>query len=389
MAGVLKAFKQKFEFENNTVISNIVDERSKVDLNILFIIESCFGLASFGSRSQKNLHRIQKVMLFVIILLTVYSISLNIYFIIRTGLSSTPFSRMTYNLLAMKILWDAEKIGQKFDDFLNKLLDRSDEKCSVSIKRLQYVYLTVVLAVCLINLIQFIKAISSVDSDYEIIIHGIKNITRNQCLIFFSTFNSTIIFNVMLASSFHYILVQFVLKVYASKCKIDFPVLIQRGQFESVKKECRFFNDLRKYSNESLGFTPFSLILLKWSFFVLGITMAFNIKGKINSTSSVIGILYVIGSNTLLLLLVVFLSHETDSHMNDARKEVAFQLTSPSCSGSQADISRLNMYLLHDPIIHATLWHFFEIHPNIILSSYSGMITFSVMVMTTVSSFLY
>lgn len=119
--------------------------------------------------------------------------------------------------------------------------------------------------------------------------------------------------------------------------------------------------------------------------------MGLNSKNRLNSTDNTASTIFILATNTCLILLVIFYSSQTDNNMIEARRRVSLVLNTYSSFNlrlNESTRNRINFLFIQDPVVRATLWHFHEIRPSLILASYGAMITFVVMVLTSFTQFL-
>lgn len=384
------SFNELFRF-NKSIVVPIENEQDKPKTNcfhIFHLMMTCLGLASYESRKSKLINRIQKFTLLVNLLLLVYSILLNLFFIYRSGPTSTPIFSICFYSMMTKIVLDTQRVGYKFDDSLIKLVVRIDMKTVKKIKKIQYFCLFIVSASILFNFFQLYIGLNSNNFGYEVMLHGKKNVLGNKLIMFLTSISQNFCWSIVVLKTMYYISVQLLLVNFSENCKKNFILLTQKGDLNSIKYDCNLYNESRETSNETIGFIPFLLITLKWSIFVIGITMAMSSKNGTNSMRNYLYFFPIILINTISILFQIFSSYIADLNMNEARRNAGNILNSSTCYVSQVEVQRLNAYFFQNPIVSATLWHFGEINPNLILSSFGAMFSFSVIFFTTFEHFL-
>lgn len=361
----------------------------------LCILDTCsalLGLPTCGSRGNSILNRIQKMSLTIFILLSFSAVFLHLYLISKSGLSSINFARIIYNLVTLKLLFDANCYGHKLDDLLRSLLAQLGSKLARRIRWRQILPISFILVSSIVsdlNLLRcFITASKSL-FELEVFLHGSSNVGGNNILITLSYLNLEFLILVSANSYFYYIIVQALLKHFGCKCEEEFPLLAQAGNVSSIIKKCQFFNRVRIVSNEVMSFTPFHSFFMKWMFFVFGVTTAINNKEKFTNYSAIVSFMAIILTTSMLLVWTVFTVYRADCSMDNARRTVGELINlNPANFVSQSQSIRWNAYFNQNPLVRAMVWHFFEVHPNLVLVSFNSMITFSVMVLTTASAFL-
>lgn len=362
---------------------------SQTSLYISDICAACSGLATHGSRHNLALGFIQRTLFAASGFLIVYAVLLHLYFSFSSGFSFIHLARILYNVITSKTLMDAHLKGHKFDPILEELLIELGPNLARKIKRAQIISLvTFILGIILINgnLVRIALAGNKAFHDIEILLHGKRTMdSRLLTVLSYLDFEMMVLSSIL--SYLHYITVQTLLQFYSKKCEIEFAPLALKGNVGAICKSCRFFNRVRLVSNEVMGFVPFHAFVMKWIFFVIGVTMAINNRDKY-SYSTLLILFCLIITDTLVLLKTVFTVSRANSNMSRARKAVGEILSISSDLLPPSRLTRWNMYFIHDPVVPATLWHFFEIRPSLILISYNSMVTFAVMVLTTASAFL-
>lgn len=394
----LKMFKRNkvnsCSMSNNLFIesNNVPYEKMTFNLKMLDTIATVFGLASYESRNNPLMGNIQKCILFINNILVIYAVTSQIYFGIKTGLTSLQLIVIILSLMSSKVLCDAALYGKKLDQIIIILIMKLGPKYQCKIKRTQLIFLIILVSAIIIDVLYlfiFIFIDSGLSKDAEIILHGSRNILGNKWMLLFSALNFNNAIFIFFISSFNYVTIQILLRYFAIECEQDFLTMVKSSNLQLIKRNCQFFNRSRRVVNEAMGFTPFFIFTLKWVSFVFGLTMLIKNKDKFSSGTTLPMILGVIVGTTILLFAIVSIVYTTDLRMNDSRRVVQEYLNEKVCNvNSLNEWKCLKSYLKEEPIIHAMVWHFFELHPSLILISYNSMATFSVMVLTTLSAFL-
>lgn len=372
-------------------IQNFITKPEEVKLDQLNKIYAFCGLSSYKSRKNKIYGRIQKIMLVLNILSCIYTFILQEYLMYFHGISSSQIEILIYNLINLKLLWDNEKLGHKFDETFVKLINKLNDEHLIKMKEKQKLIIAIISSLTLYAFVHLVFSLYLVEKkvfNLELYIYGKENVVKNFILLSLSCFNINFLKLTILVSTLNYIFIQLLLISFAKICKKIFPTLISEGKIDLVKDECIFFNFGRKKLDQVMAFTEITFLLVKWFYFVLGITWIINNYNVVNS------IIFIMVTPALIVIMsvliaIIFYTHKANNEMKDARNKVGDIInSSESKILLKSQINQMNMYLIQDPIAGQMAWHFFEINPQLFLSSLNAMITFAVMVMTTFSTFL-
>lgn len=389
MGNKIECRKKSRNFSTSCDVSN---DDSTLNFKVFDIIAGLCGLATYESRHNPLLKKIQKSILLISFVLIIYSIILQIIFCLKTGFTSLQLAVLTHDVVVSKILWDADRNGHKMDQLIILLNMQLGSRYKCRIQRTQLGLSIFIIMVFLIDFVYtsfYMFTVSGLSKDAEMILHGNRNIHGNKLLLFFSALNLNNIVLISFTSTFYYIMIQLLLKYYSMECERRFPSMVRSLNIFSIKRNCQFFNLVRRVSNETMGFIPFTFFAIKWMSFVFGLTMIIQNKDKFSSGSTLLILLGTILTTTFLLFGIIETVHTTDSKMNHSRRIVREFLNENICNTSLLNEWKcLKNYLREEPIVPAMVWHFFELHPSLILISYNSMATFSVMVLTTLSAYI-
>lgn len=363
----------------------------RIRLLILDLIAAICGIATLKSRQNSTINLVQKFFFGCSIFLISYAFTLHSYFILVSGFSALHLARFIYNLMAFKVMIDAQVDGHKLDHYFELLLVQLIPKYGNKIRLVQVMNIATYLIITALNLTILICGLISASNgydDFELLLHGSKNITKNKLFMLLTGLNMSSIWTNSLISTFIYVRLQIALEFLGEKCENEFPIMIENGQLHLIRSQCELFNQVRTVANSVMGFVPFSLFVAKWIFFVFGVSMIILNRDKFTSAKIYYLVVFMVITISMMLLKTVFSAHYANLKMQNARKIAAGLLNLPSNTVSSTEVNQLNMYLIHEPIVPAMVWHFFEIHPSLILISYNSMMTFSVMAMSTLSVFV-
>lgn len=360
----------------------------------LFLLDTCAafcGLRTYGSRNSWVLNLIQKSSFVTFVLFSIYVILIHAYFSFTNGFLAVNLAKIAVSVMSTKLLLDAHFHGHEFDQLLETLLLQLGPRCAPQIRRAQVVPLV---AICFI----FASAEIGLFGTFifkpqglrqlEMLLHGSSNVQGNPVLIMLSSIGFESHFMIAVISYFYYILLQTLLELFAQKCHREFPLMVRMANVTAICKYCQFFNEVRLVSNELMGFIPFHSFALKWMSFIFGVTSTITNTEKLTSCLVLFILATLILVNSSLLFKTVFIVSRADSYMKKARRSVGGLLMASGQIGPQNQLSQWTVYTIQDPLVPAMVWHFFKIHPSLILISFNTMITFSVMALTTASAFI-
>lgn len=205
--------------------------------------------------------------------------------------------------------------------------------------------------------------------------------------------NFQMAFSVVAFSNFYYNSIQYMCLLYARKCREDFESF-QGCNFELlVKIKCQEFNEIRQVINETLGSIPFGLLTIFWIFFVFGLAYVVSHREYFSMNFTLITFGSVNFVMILLLIECLYFISRANYAMADARtiaaSKVSNRLASFKCQLGQINsyLSLIN-FLNHNPLVRMSATCLVDLEPELLLSMCNSLITFVVMVLTTMRDFL-
>ena len=364
--------------------------RKQKSPNFYYVTAALYGIATVDSKRIPWLGTLQKTVLILIALVETSAFIYHSVAIFNGNFVLVKIVRLLMCIISAKILIDCNS-DRPHLSYITFLKFVSSKENALLSKYLNIHFIIVTIIGVLSSGLLMYHSITFGWKEVNLLFGAEADPTIYEAVL--SMGNYQFLYFVQILAAEYYNSIQYICYVYAETCKELFESFDETNYELFVKIKCQEFNQLRTVINETLGFIPFALMIYIWLLFVIG--MSFVLSRKDDFTIFFSGVVFSSSLGLLILSLMetLYYVNKSDSSMKEARRVAATRVTNRMASAKYhfSEMNRyfaLLCYLKHNPVVKMNAFCVVDLEPQVLLSIGNSLITFIILLLTTLKDFL-